>query len=120
MAASPINFTYPKIPDIHNKVLEAVSNPQALDMSNWHSSEATDEQGAYCGTTHCRAGWVVTLAGKEGVELEKRTSTLFAAMMIYQASSDIRVSPPRFYENNEKALEDITRCAKEETALHLN
>jgi hypothetical protein len=71
-------------------------------MSDWHT----------CETTHCRAGWVVTLAGKEGKLLEERTSTQFAAMMIYKASSEIRVFPPRFFESNEVAMADIKRCAE--------
>lgn len=83
------------------------SRPNALNMDQWHS----------CETTHCRAGWVIHLAGKKGYELEKRTSPVFAAMQIYKASSSINVSPPRFYETNSKALEDIKRCAEEETNL---
>jgi hypothetical protein len=71
-------------------------------MESWHS----------CDTTHCRAGWVVHLAGDKGYALEKKTSTLFAAQQIYHASSEIRVSPPRFYESNKIALADIQRCAE--------
>ena len=74
-------------------------------MSSWHS----------CETTHCRAGWVVTLAGEEGVKLEKQTSTLFAAQQIYHKSSpNIPVSPIAFYKRNEEAMADIKRCAEEE------
>ena len=73
-------------------------------MDDWHS----------CETTHCRAGWVVALAGEEGKELEKQTRTAFAAMVIYHASSDIHVSPAMFYTSNEEALEDMKRCAEEE------
>ncbi len=76
-------------------------------MGNWHT----------CETTHCRAGWVTTLAGEAGKKLEEQTSTEFAAMQIYKASSTIRVSPVRFYETNEKAMEDIIRCAAEEAKL---
>ncbi|TDI70241.1 MAG: hypothetical protein E2O86_04035 [Bacteroidetes bacterium] len=94
----------PKIENIHNQVLEVVSQDNALDMSTWHT----------CETTHCRAGWVVNLAGREGKELERKTSTGFAALQIYNASSEIKVSPPRFFETDEKAMEDIKRCAKEE------
>jgi hypothetical protein len=74
-------------------------------MSDWHT----------CDTTHCRAGWVVTLAGEAGKKLEDRTSTQFAAMMIYKASSPIRVSPPRFFDSTKSAIEDIKRCAELET-----
>jgi hypothetical protein len=81
-------------------------NGNQLDMSTWHT----------CETTHCRAGWVVTLAGTKGKALEKATSTEFAAMQIYKASSPILVSPVRFYETDEVALADIERCAQEEAA----
>ena len=76
-------------------------------MSSWHT----------CDTTHCRAGWVVVLAGDAGKALEIVTSTEFAAKQIYKASSPIKVSPIRFYETKEKAMQDIIRCAKEELAL---
>jgi hypothetical protein len=94
----------PVIPNIHASVLTAVQGKGALDMSAWHT----------CKTTHCRAGWVVTLAGEAGNELEKRTSTLFAAMRICKESSSVRVSPVRFFDDNAKAMEDIQRCAQEE------
>jgi hypothetical protein len=98
-------FSVPRVAGIHAAVLEAVSKPDALDMSDWHT----------CETTHCRAGWVVTLAGEAGRALEKQTSTLFAAMQIYKASSPaIRVAPGRYFEGNEEALADIRRCATEE------
>ena len=94
----------PKIENVHQKVFAAASDKGALDMRNWHT----------CETTHCRAGWVVTLAGKEGRNLEEKTSTLFAAMQIYKASSSIRVYPPRFFDENEKALEDMKQCSEKE------
>ena len=92
----------PVIENIHQKVLEAVSNPGALEMDTWHT----------CETTHCRAGWVEVLAGDAGRELAKKTSTAFAAMQIYKKSSPIRVSPVRFYEDNKTAMADIKRCAE--------
>ena len=77
-------------------------------MDSWHT----------CETTHCRAGWVVTLAGSEGKELEGKLGTAFAAQQIYKHSSPIKVAPPRFYEDNKQAMADIERCAKEEGATH--
>ena len=75
-------------------------------METWH-----------CGTSHCRAGHVVHLAGEAGYALEQRTSTVFAAMQIYHASNPaVRVSPPRFYESNEVALADMKRCAELEAS----
>jgi hypothetical protein len=99
-------FNVPVIENIHNAVLSAVEKPNALAMDTWHT----------CDTTHCRAGWVVFLAGEKGKELEEKTSTLFAAMQIYHKSSpEIRVSPTRFYESNEVAMTDIKRCAELES-----
>lgn len=99
-----INFAIPEIINIHTTVLNAASNCEALDMGDWHT----------CDTTHCRAGWVVVLAGEKGLKLEKQTSTLFAAMQIYKKSSEIKVFTRRFFESNEEAMVDMKRCAKEE------
>ena len=93
---------YPVIENIHQKVYKAALQPKSLDMTDWHT----------CDTTHCRAGWVVHLAGELGAKLERQTSTLFAAMQIYKASSSILVSPTRFFESNESAMADIQRCAE--------
>lgn len=73
-------------------------------MREWHS----------CETTHCRAGWVVTLAGEAGKALEDFHDTPLAASLIYAASSPLKVSMPRFYETNEVALADMKRLAEEE------
>lgn len=74
----------------------------ALDMKHLHK----------CDTTHCRAGWVEILAGDAGKKLAERTSTIFAAMQIYKKSSEIKVSPPRYFESDKAALEDMKRCAE--------
>ena len=72
-------------------------------MDGWHT----------CDTTHCRAGWVVTLAGKEGLALEKKLGTALAANKIYKASSDVKVAwALRFFETNEQAMDDIKRCSE--------
>ena len=93
----------PIIENIHQKVLAAVSQPNAFDMATWHK----------CETTHCRAGWVVHLAGDAGKALEKFHDTPLAASLIYYASSpNIPVAMPRFYEDNETAMADIKRCAE--------
>ena len=108
LAAQKLEKTVPIIPQIHNAVRQAVeATPESLNMRKWHT----------CDTTHCRAGWVVVLAGDAGKALEIATSTEFAAKQIYKASSPIKVLPIRFYDTKEKAMEDIIRCAKEESAL---
>lgn len=95
-------FKVPKIENIHTKILEATSKEGALNMEKWHT----------CDTTHCRAGWVEFLAGKEGKELAEKTSILFAAMHIYKESSDIHVGCNKFFDTNEVAMADIKRCAE--------
>jgi hypothetical protein len=93
----------PRIDRIHEKVYAAVSQPDALNMGDWHT----------CETTHCRAGWVVTLAGDAGKELEARFGTELAAMLIYRESGS-PINPCRFYDSNEAALEDMRKLAEME------
>ena len=93
----------PVIDDIHAMVYAAASQPGALDMGAWH-----------CGTSHCRAGWVVTLAGQPGLDLEAEIGTPAAAMAIYMASDPERWKNerlPDFYCDNATALADMARMA---------
>jgi len=83
--------------------------PNALDMTKFHK----------CKTTHCRAGWIEILAGKDGKKLVEQTGNVFAAMQIYHISSpNISVSPVRFFETNEQAMADMQKCAEEEKKLN--
>lgn len=95
-----------KIENIHQRVYEAASAPKALDMGYWHT----------CETTHCRAGWVVTLAGDAGRALEWAMGTPAAATMIYIASDPKLERVPNFYVNNTDALADMKRLAEAEAA----
>lgn len=54
----------PRIENIHRKVYAAASAEGALNMHSWHGA------GGFCGTTHCRAGWVCHLAGEGGRVLD--------------------------------------------------
>ena len=92
----------PVIPEIHKAVYTAASQTNALDMKSWHS----------CDTTHCRAGWVVTLAGAGGKALEWAVGTSAAATAIYLASDPKLEKVPNFYASNEEALEDMKRLAE--------
>ncbi len=76
-------------------------------MDNWHT----------CDTTHCRAGWVVHLAGEKGYALEEKFDTALAASMIYHESSDIQVHMPDFFDSDKKALENMEKLAEEEKKL---
>jgi len=72
-----------------------------LDMGSWHT----------CGTSHCRAGWAVTLAGDAGRRLEVKVGPSAAGALIYAMSRpDQRV--PDFYQGDAAALADIQRCAE--------
>jgi hypothetical protein len=75
-------------------------------MDSWHT----------CDTTHCRAGWVVHLAGQAGEALEAFHDTPLAAMLIYRESSPLRVPCPRFFDTNKAAMADIIRMAELEKA----
>ena len=115
----PPGFFIPRIENIHSKVYEAASQPGALDMLLWHS----------CETTHCRAGWVVHLAGKAGYALELACSwttpspTSLAARLIYAASGyhegglgSTNLVPNEFLASNDEALDDMRRLADMEAA----
>ena len=91
----------PVIPDINKRVFEAASQPEALAVDSWHT----------CENTHCRAGWIVALAGPAGRALEAHYDTCLAAMLIYRASTGENISPVRFFDSNEEALSDMKRLA---------
>jgi len=95
----------PKIEKIHQAVYAAASaTPEALDMGSWHA----------CETTHCRAGWVVTLAGEAGKAMEWCLGTPAAAALIYLKSDPTIGKIPNFYADNEAAMEDMKRLAEQE------
>ena len=99
-------FDAPALPEIHHAVLRAAARAtDSLDMKTWHT----------CDTTHCRAGWVVKLAGAH--DLEILTCTPLAALAIYHVSSPIKVPLSAFFVSDEEALADMRRCAEEEKAL---
>ena len=87
----------PTVPDLDRKILEASEDGARLEMGSWH-----------CGTTHCRAGWAIALAGAEGAELEKTLGASAAGALIYFRSTG-RV--PDFFASTAVALADIRKCA---------
>ena len=97
-AELPCSF---RIKDIHSRLFEVASQPGALDMARWHT----------CETTHCRAGWVVHLAGDAGRIMEQLLSTPTAAALIYAASDPELAKIPDFYATNDEAMADIKRLA---------
>lgn len=88
----------PVVPELH-QAMEAVTRDRAaLDMSQWHS----------CATTHCRAGWAITLAGEAGKRLEEKVGSFLAGCLIYDKSTGY---VPHFFASTETARADIERCA---------
>ena len=92
----------PKVDNLDEVVYAAASQPESLDMENWHT----------CDNTHCRAGWIVHLAGDKGRELEQFFDTSLAAMLIYNESTGRSISPVRFFESNEVALKSMKEAAE--------
>ena len=92
------------IKNIHQTIYEAASKEGALDMNYWH-----------CDTSHCRAGWVTTLAGEGGKALEWAYGTSTAAALIYIASDPSLEAIPNFYCSNREALADMERLAELES-----
>jgi hypothetical protein len=86
----------PIVAALDTKILAAIEGGCGFDMSDWHT----------CETTHCRAGWAIVVAGREGKELESRLGPSAAGALIYAAAyPDLPV--PDFYAKKEDALADI-------------
>jgi hypothetical protein len=98
---------HPQVPVVErldSRILGLVESGEGkLDMRAWHT----------CETTHCRAGWAVTLAGEAGKKLEDEVGSYRAGSMIYRASTG---RSPHFFATDEAALEDIRVCAAQEAA----
>jgi hypothetical protein len=91
----------PKIDHIDAQILRAISADGCrLEMATWHT----------CDTTHCRAGWVIQLAGDSGKAMEGLIGTGTAAALIYHMSRPGHAIPD-WYASNEDALEDIKKHA---------
>ena len=94
----------PVVPNLHQEILAALDNGGELDMSKWHT----------CKTTHCRAGWAVTIAGEAGKALEDKIGPAAAGALITLASCPWMERVPDFYVDNDAAMADIKACAQEE------
>ena len=92
----------PVVPHIDAAILTVVEAGGTLDMGDWHK----------CETTHCRAGWAITLAGEAGLALERRLGPSSAGALIYAVSRDEPV--PDFFASNEAAMEDLKRGAEKD------
>lgn len=102
LSEATLDDKVPVIADIHKKMYAACSEPGAFSIAVWHSA---------CGKYHCRAGWVVTLAGQEGTNLEDLYGTEIAAALIYAKSDPCLGAVPDFLADSESALKDMERLA---------
>ena len=89
-----------KIDDLDGKILAAIEAGGHLDMGNWHT----------CETTHCRAGWAITLAGEYAKGIEDMIGSAAAGALIYAASYP-NMKIPNFYATNEEAMADMKKRA---------
>ena len=95
----------PVVPNIDAAILAMVEGGEGtLDMGYWHK----------CETTHCRAGWAITLAGPGGAALEFAFGSAAAGALIYAASRPGKPIP-NFYASNEAAMDDMRKAAAEAT-----
>ena len=90
----------PVIPNIDTSILVAIEAGGSLDMKAWHT----------CQTTHCRAGWAITLAGEAGAKLEAEMGPAAAGALIYAASRPDQPVPD-FYATDADAMADLRACA---------
>jgi hypothetical protein len=92
------------VPEIDAQILCAIGEAgQDLEMGNWHGKSP-------CGTTHCRAGWAITLAGEAGRKLEQVFGPSTAGALIYALSRPDKPVPD-FYADNFAAMESIVNDA---------
>ncbi len=98
----------PVVPNIDASILAAIEAGGILDMTSWHG--AGDH---WCGTTHCRAGWAIHLAGKKGKALQDKVGPRMAGALIYRASRS-GIPTPWFFDTDEATLADIRKCAAEQ------
>lgn len=99
----------PVVKDLDKKILTQVINkPESFDMGWWHKDKegcSIYKAGDRCGTTHCRAGWAIHLAGKKGYDFEKKVgSPDIAGALIYAKSAGY---VPDFGADEEDAITDL-------------
>ena len=88
----------PVVERLHQRMLDEIT----IDMGRWHT----------CGTTHCRAGGAIHLAGPAGYELERQLGPSVAGALITMASCPGLEQVPDFHASDAEALADIKRLAE--------
>lgn len=108
----------PVVVDIDEKIFNIIhANPRLFSMRSYHKpgkDDGPDFLGFPCGTSHCRAGWAIALAGKAALELENKYGSNIAGALIYAASRPDQPIP-NFFCSNERALVDLLSCVRSNT-----
>lgn len=105
----------PIVENLNTKTLALLeSNPDSFDMSSWHGFADPKGDALRCGTSHCRAGWAIALAGKLGEELEYAFGSLVAGMLIFAKSCPRETNRPDFFCTEEAAIQQIREAAARE------
>jgi hypothetical protein len=96
-----LNIKIPIVDDLDKEVFASVGDgARKLNMHTWHND---------CGTLHCWAGWIVTIAG--ATELEERFgNTALVATWIYEASTG-KIAPDFYNTSNEEAYTEMKKRA---------
>lgn len=96
-----------KVENIDAAILGAIESGKGqLDMGSWHGDEEVTEEN-WCGTTHCRAGYAICLAGKPGFALERELNNSEAAGQMIYAVSRPDEPLPDFYAGNDETMDDL-------------
>lgn len=98
------------VPNIDAAILAQIeSNPKMFSMGSWHGDEKCNAEN-WCGTTHCRAGFAICLAGEPGFALRNKYGNEVAGRIIYAASRpDLPL--PNFHATDRAALADLRAAA---------
>lgn len=97
-----------KIENLFTKILDAINSGGDLKMSDWHT----------CDTTHCIAGWAVSIAGEAGRVAENLLGTSAAgALIINESCPYLEGEVPDFHADNETGMAFIKECAEKEKEL---
>lgn len=107
----------PVVENLNTKTLALIEgNPASFTMAHWHGfvDPWDPECDVRCGTSHCRAGWAIALAGKLGEELEYAFGPLTAGMLIFAKSCPRETKLPDFFCTEEDAIQQIREAAARE------
>lgn len=102
----------PVVPGIDRAILDEVQAGGSLEMHYYHGL-GMDQ----CGSSHCRAGWAIFLAGEPGRLLEQKFKSSVAGALIYAASRPDKPVPD-FHCSDLDAMADLVNCAAEKESAN--